>query len=47
MNGRPSAPLPATAVAGTGHIAATDHRPNRHGEDGLLRSPNAAFSCDT
>jgi len=33
-----NAPLPATAVAGTGHLSATDRRPNTDGECGLLWS---------
>jgi hypothetical protein len=33
-----TAPLPSTAVAGTAQIAASDHRPNPVGGDGLLWS---------
>jgi hypothetical protein len=33
-----SAPLPETAVSETGHIAATDHRPDPDGNGGLLWS---------
>ena len=33
-----SAPLPQTAVTETGHITVTDHRPDPHGDGGLLWS---------
>jgi hypothetical protein len=33
-----SAPLPETAVSKAGHIAVTDHRPDPHGDGGLLWS---------
>ena len=37
-NGGLTAPLPETAITGTGHITVTDHRPDPAGDGGLLWS---------
>jgi hypothetical protein len=40
-----SAPLPEIAVTKIGHIAVTDHRPDPHGDGGLLWSNTVIVTC--